>query len=99
MKKIFTALLILMSIGLFAQNPYYSYKVKLQGVENIESSKVPGDYLNMIFKSVPTFSDSLNEFEFTSQIALVENGFKYLMQDDGYKVIFFERKEIVKTKE
>lgn len=99
MKKIATLIFILMSCFVYSQTSQdlYSYKIKLQGVTNPEEAKAATDYIRVMFKTNPVFNDSLDCFEFNSYVGVVENGFRYYIQDTGYQLISFTKEVAKKT--
>jgi hypothetical protein len=99
MKKILIILMLALAGMAFGQNSCYSYKVKLQGIDNPEKAKRPIEYMRILFKTNPVFNDSVDQFEFTSSIPFAENGFRYMMHDDGYVVLFFDKIVCVATEQ
>jgi hypothetical protein len=97
MKKILTILMIMMSITLFAQK--YEYKIKLKDVTNMGEAKMVTDYLRSIFNVYPTFNDSTDFFEFKSDFYINKSGFEGYMTEEGYAVLFFDKKELIGIKE
>jgi|LauGreDrversion4_2_1035121.scaffolds.fasta_scaffold356117_3 hypothetical protein len=45
----------------------------------------------MTFKTNPTFNDSLEAIEFKLEIPIVHNAFKYMIEEEGYRLILFNR--------
>ena len=88
MKKIVTILFLLITYFTYSQ---YSYSVKLKGVTTAELAKSPSEYIGMTFKTNPTFNDSLEAIEFKLEIPIVHNAFKYMIEEEGYRLILFNR--------
>lgn len=88
-------------IFLFSANllySQYSYSVKLKDITTPELAKSPSEYIGMTFKTQPTFNDSLDIIEFKLQIPIVHNGFKYMIEEEGYHLIIFDRVKLEEAK-
>lgn len=88
-------------IFLFSTNflySQYSYSVKLKGVTTPELAKSPSEYIGMTFKTQPTFNDSLDFIEFKIQTPIVQNAFKYMIEEEGYHLILFNRVKLEEEK-
>ncbi len=97
MKKFLTLLLIMISLSTFAQK--YEYKIKLEDVTNMGEAKMATDYLRDLFKTYPTFNDSTDCFEFKADLSVNQTNFESIMNDEGYIVLFFEKKGLIGIKE
>lgn len=89
-------------IFLFSTNllySQYSYSVKLNGITTPELAKSPSEYIGMTFKTNPAFNDSLDAIEFKLEIPIVHNAFKYMIEEEGYRLILFNRVKLEEKKE
>ena len=96
MKKIVIILFLLITSFAYSQ---YSYSVKLKGVTTPELAKSPSEYIEMTFKTNPSFNDSLDAIEFKLEIPIVHNAFKYMIEEEGYHLIIFNRVKLEEKKE
>ena len=99
MKKILIIFMIVISGLIYGQDEQYSYKIKLRGIENSDTAKFPAEYLNLLFKTEPVFNDSLNQFEFISHNCINEHGFDYLMKNEGYYILYFNKEIFIRPKQ
>lgn len=100
MKKILLilSLLFIFTSAILAQDNEYYYKIKLQGVTDITSANNITELLENIFKNKTPFNDSTCCFEFQSKMCVNPTGFYYVMRDESYVVLLFDKQEIVMTK-
>ncbi len=83
----YISVLAMFSLALPAQT--FNYKIKLDKVTNLPEAKYATDPMRNLFKTYPTFNDSLDTFEFSSIVFVEEPEFASYMQTHNYNVIFF----------
>lgn len=93
MKKILFIIAFIFTLSGKSQD--FEYTIKLTGVENLSDAKMATDYLRDLFEVYPTFIDSLDFFEFRSDIFIDKLGFEYYMLDNGYIVAYFYRTDLL----
>jgi hypothetical protein len=98
MKKALIIFMMILSGAIHGQTERYSYKIKLEGINNADTAKYPADYLSLLFKVEPIFNDSLKQFEFISPMCIIEHGFISLMKDEGYHMIYFDKEPYLKQR-
>lgn len=89
MKKLMLILFMFLGISVFSQE--FKYKIKINSVNNIEEAKAITDPLRYMFKCYPTFNDSTDYFEFTSNIDVTKKEITLLLAKNGYLIYSFEK--------
>lgn len=96
MKRIFIIGIFLIFSNLtFSQEKSYYYKISLEGVTDSISASSKLTELKLIFGNEPTFNDEYDIFEVTSKHSILENAMSHVLRDLNYKMILFERKELL----
>jgi hypothetical protein len=99
MKKIFLIILLFTSSIIFAQDSIeYSYKIKLQGVTDKISASNIMDIMEGVFQTKTPFNDTTCCFEFQTKMCVNGTGFSYVMKDETYIVLLFDKQEIILSK-
>ena len=100
MKKILLIIAMCLSLNTFSQD--FTYKIKINNVNNIEQAKAITDPIRFKFNSFPVFNDSTDTFIFNSNVNITQNDLIILLSNYGYelnKFIKSMRPEIIKEEE
>lgn len=98
MRKLLVVFLLFISSFMVAQNSEFNYKIKLLGVTDATSAATISDVLEDIFRTKTPFNDTTCCFEFKSKMCVNETGFEFVMRDESYSVLLFDKQEIILTK-
>jgi hypothetical protein len=92
-QRLFLIVLFLINSSCFLCQSGFNYKIQLLGVNDNVTAKMATDHLRDLFKTYPTFNDSLDVFEFISTVRIDPGDFSDYITGKGYTVLYFKRDE------